>query len=250
MFNVKGLIVSDEEPVYPMMCELYNEKNCSNPNGCDFQVEMCESDTSCYTVWSTTGEVKMKGCFPDNQECNQKDCIANSPSPNGLLFCCCNEPLCNEGHEWVPLKDTFIFEEILEDVEDEFLFYVLVLGVVPSIFIILLVIIVSYVIYRRCSAKNGLDDLSTVSFCLAFERLFDIYYCDFLQIESALQRLSLDSSTFQVQLIEAKAKGRFGTVWLGKVCGEEVAVKISQDELTWKNESDIYNVSFRVFKLF
>lgn len=161
--SIKGLMISDSEPVYPMMCELYNEKNCSSPSGCDFQVEMCESDTSCYTVWSTTGEVKMKGCFPDNQECDQRDCIANSPSPNGLLFCCCNEPLCNEGHEWIPVAEEEILDAIFEEVEEDLMFYVLVLGVVPSVFIVFLVIMVFYVIYKKHSIDYGHADLSTVS---------------------------------------------------------------------------------------
>lgn len=168
VISINGLIVSESEPVYPMMCEMYNEKNCSSPSGCEFQVEMCESDTSCYTVWSTTGEVKLKGCFPDNQECDQKDCIANSPSPNGLLFCCCNEPLCNEDHEWIPLTKKEVFEEVLDEVEDDIMFYVLVLGVVPSIFIICLVIMVFLVIYKKRSKVYGHDDISTVSILIYF----------------------------------------------------------------------------------
>lgn len=159
--SIKGLLVSDTEPVYPMMCELYNEKNCSSSSGCDFQVEMCESDTSCYTVWSTTGEVKMKGCFPDNQECDQRDCVANSPSPNGLLFCCCNEPLCNEGHEWIPLTKEEVLEEILDEDED-IMFYILIIGIILSIVIITLVIIVSYLIYRKNSKQYDHEDISTV----------------------------------------------------------------------------------------
>lgn len=161
--SIKGLIISDSVPVYPMMCELYNEKNCSSSSGCEFQVEMCESDTSCYTVWSTTGEVKMKGCFPDNQECNKTDCIANSPSINGLLFCCCNEPLCNEDHEWIPLTKEKVLENIFDKVKDDVIFNVLVLLVVPSIFIVCLVIMVSYVIYKKRSKEYYHGDISTVS---------------------------------------------------------------------------------------
>lgn len=168
--SIKGLIISDSKPVYSMVCELYNEKNCSSSNGCEFQVEMCESETSCYTVWSTTGEVKMKGCFSDNQQCDQADCIANSNSVNGLLFCCCNEPLCNEDHEWIPLTKEEVLEDIfdeikddLDKVEDDIMFYVLVVVVVPSIFIVCLVIIVSYVICQMRSKEYCHDAISTVS---------------------------------------------------------------------------------------
>lgn len=162
--SVKGLMISDTEPVYPIMCELYNEKNCSSPSGCEFQVELCESDTACYTVWSETGEVKMKGCFSDNQECDQKECIANSKSPNGLLFCCCNEPLCNEDYEWIPVAQEDILEEIVGDIEDDITFYILVLGVVPLVFLLGLVIIVTCIISKKPSKEFGLGSISTVSF--------------------------------------------------------------------------------------
>lgn len=161
--SIKGLVIPPESlPVYPMMCELYNAKNCSSTGDCEFQVEMCESDTGCYTVWSTSGEVKMKGCFTENLECNQKDCIANSPSPNGLLFCCCNEPLCNEYHEWIPLTEREIVDEILDEIEDDLMFYILVLVVVPSIFIIFLIILVAFVLFSK-SKTDSSPDISTVN---------------------------------------------------------------------------------------
>lgn len=48
-----------------------------------------------------------------------------------------------------------------------------------------------------------------------------------------------------VQLIEVKASGRFGTVWQGKMSVRDVAVKIfqSQEKESWKAENEIYNVS-------
>ncbi|CAG5115847.1 unnamed protein product, partial [Candidula unifasciata] len=47
----------------------------------------------------------------------------------------------------------------------------------------------------------------------------------------------------QVTLLERIGKGRFGEVWRGKWLDEDVAVKTfsSLDEISWKQETDIYN---------
>lgn len=47
-------------------------------------------------------DVKMKGCFTNNEQCNRGQCVANDPSLKKVLFCCCNEDLCNQEHTWVP----------------------------------------------------------------------------------------------------------------------------------------------------
>lgn len=45
-----------------------------------------------------------------------------------------------------------------------------------------------------------------------------------------------------IVLQEIVGKGRFGEVWRGKWCGEDVAVKIfsSRDERSWFREAEIY----------
>ncbi|KAJ3584410.1 hypothetical protein NHX12_014905, partial [Muraenolepis orangiensis] len=48
-----------------------------------------------------------------------------------------------------------------------------------------------------------------------------------------------------LQLVELKARGRFGCVWKARLLSDYVAVKIFpiQDKLSWQNEYDIYTVS-------
>lgn len=45
-----------------------------------------------------------------------------------------------------------------------------------------------------------------------------------------------------IVLQEIVGKGRFGEVWQGRWCGEDVAVKIfsSRDERSWFREAEIY----------
>ena len=47
-----------------------------------------------------------------------------------------------------------------------------------------------------------------------------------------------------VQLLEIKARGRFGAVWKGQLGGEHVAVKIFplQDKQSWLAEQGIYSL--------
>uniref|UniRef100_A0A671UCA5 Serine/threonine-protein kinase receptor n=1 Tax=Sparus aurata TaxID=8175 RepID=A0A671UCA5_SPAAU len=48
-----------------------------------------------------------------------------------------------------------------------------------------------------------------------------------------------------LQLLEIKARGRFGCVWKAQLLGEYVAVKIFpiQDKQSWQNEYDIFNLN-------
>ncbi|CAL9698740.1 unnamed protein product [Knipowitschia caucasica] len=48
-----------------------------------------------------------------------------------------------------------------------------------------------------------------------------------------------------LQLIEVKARGRFGCVWKAQLLNDYVAVKIFpiQDKLSWQNEYEIYSLS-------
>lgn len=48
-----------------------------------------------------------------------------------------------------------------------------------------------------------------------------------------------------IQLLEPKARGRFGAVWRAQLKPDEVAVKVFplQDKESWVTEQNIFNVS-------
>lgn len=48
-----------------------------------------------------------------------------------------------------------------------------------------------------------------------------------------------------IQLLEPKARGRFGAVWRAQMKNDEVAVKVFplQDKDSWVTEQNIFNVS-------
>lgn len=45
-----------------------------------------------------------------------------------------------------------------------------------------------------------------------------------------------------IQLIDVKARGRYGVVWRAKFKHDEVAVKVVQDEKSWDTEQRIFMV--------
>ncbi len=47
----------------------------------------------------------------------------------------------------------------------------------------------------------------------------------------------------KVDLVEVKAKGRFGKVWKGQLKGKSVAVKILTESISWLTEKEIYGLS-------
>lgn len=52
-----------------------------------------------------------------------------------------------------------------------------------------------------------------------------------------------------IQLLEPKARGRFGAVWRAQMKSDEVAVKVFplQDKESWVTEQNIFNVSSELF---
>jgi len=61
------------------------------------------------------------------------------------------------------------------------------------------------------------------------------------------EEMSSDSKSHQrrdIELVDIKARGRFGAVWKGKYGREMVAVKIFpfQDKNSWAAEQEIYNL--------
>ncbi|XP_030285382.1 activin receptor type-2A-like [Sparus aurata] len=90
-----------------------------------------------------------------------------------------------------------------------------------------------------------------------------LYFC-FLLLSLTLSTVSASQHAFHImiedpgpmppspilgqkplQLLEIKARGRFGCVWKAQLLGEYVAVKIFpiQDKQSWQNEYDIFNLN-------
>lgn len=91
-------------------CDSYNASNCTSLTNCT-TIEVCEETdpekpSHCFAVWKTDNvtnqvAVVMKGCFTNNNACNQSECIDYNYEAK-LQFCCCNDSFCNRNHKWIP----------------------------------------------------------------------------------------------------------------------------------------------------
>lgn len=149
-----------------MECEMFDEKNCTANRKCSTTIETCadpenpDKPSTCYTLWNSTGAIKMKGCFTDNQDCSPKDCVATTETSKGLLFCCCKESLCNRNQKWIPTTTVPSTEKPKQEVYQDNTVYILI-GVLAFLLIGLFLGIVLLVHKRR---KQPLfNEIPTVS---------------------------------------------------------------------------------------
>uniref|UniRef100_U5EVS8 Serine/threonine-protein kinase receptor n=1 Tax=Corethrella appendiculata TaxID=1370023 RepID=U5EVS8_9DIPT len=211
----------------PLQCEKYE---CTNGK-CIDTIETCvESEVgkagNCFVVWSTnatTGQhqVSMKGCFIENEACNQTDCIdSNYASKTNLNFCCCKTNLCNREHKWIP-KPT---EAPIQDSQP-----------IPAASEPFYMIIAFTAIFTMITIFIGL-----FFFC---KNRRPAMFREIPTVEPETTS-STPCLPLPIQLIEMKARGRFGCVWKAQMKPEEVAVKIfpMAEKQSWITEQEIFKL--------
>uniref|UniRef100_A0A336LB80 Serine/threonine-protein kinase receptor n=1 Tax=Culicoides sonorensis TaxID=179676 RepID=A0A336LB80_CULSO len=224
-------IIGDVPP--PTICEIYDPNNCSGSSieACT-TTKACPIDSShdrpnnCFVLWKedTPGNVTvtMKGCFTENQACNQSECInVDSATKNNIKFCCCSGSLCNREHKWVPATTPIpdVVPTQAPKTSNEKLIIGLVILVIAAIILTPLTIYL-IVKYRHSSFNQiPLNDPEATDSGPSCELM-------------------------SIKLIEMKAQGRFGTVWKAQMRPEEVAVKIfpMQDKQSWATEMEIFKL--------
>lgn len=236
---VKMMSVSNDR--ITTRCEFYNQTMCNEADGkggkgCTGQEE-CEVQgdgkrSHCYVVWKRdeTGNLNLtlKGCFLNNEDCyNKTDCVDRARKPkNHYLFCCCEGNMCNQNFTWEPAPTEPTPIKSANPVSDHMDNIYLPIGIV-MIAVILGVVggFVIYWLYRR--HKHVFNELPTME---PHPRPPPSPYLDLRPI----------------QLVEIKARGRFGAVWKAFHKTEEVAVKVFpiQDKQSWVSEQEIYKLPY------
>lgn len=219
-----------------IQCEKYDSSNCPSGNieACT-SVEVCSIESAhdrpnnCFVLWKEDPPgnitVSLKGCFTQNQACNQSECVDTNfeAKQKNIRFCCCYGSLCNREHRWQPLtteKPEEIEKEPQQNGRDGMLIYILV--------------IVSIVTVIVCIGTTGF--------------YFKNRRANFNQIPTNDPESGPNSSAelelMAIKLLEVKARGRFGTVWKAQMQPEEVAVKIfpMQDQQSWHTEQEIFKL--------
>lgn len=214
------------------VCETYDQSKCTGGNieTC-VKNETCPIETNdrpnnCFVLWNEDPPgnitVTMKGCFTENQACNQSDCVdTNFETPKRMKFCCCSGSLCNRDHKWMPVT-TPMPEAVPTEAP-------------PASSVKLVVILVVAVI------------LAVAIFSCTIYVIVKYRHSSFNQIPSNDPEATDSGPSLEllsIKLIEMKAQGRFGTVWKAQMRPEEVAVKIfpMQDKQSWATEHDIFKL--------
>lgn len=221
-----------KKPSRPLIqCESYHVKQCVKEGKCKPTIEECsvesEKPPSCYVLWTAdnvTGEVNltMKGCFTDSVECNQTECISSSALKNNMFFCCCKGSLCNTEHKWIPTTTSATEIEVpKENVANDNTLYVTIACLVLTA---LIVFLVGGLLFYRKRKQAMFNEIPTIE----------------PEVTSSSPCIALRP----IQLVEMKARGRFGAVWHGRMKNDDYAVKIFpvQEKDSWTTEQEIYKL--------
>ncbi|XP_054909009.1 activin receptor type-2A [Poeciliopsis prolifica] len=178
----------------------------------------------CFSTWkNASGEVKLiqQGCWLDHPSCYRSECVEMGEAPE-VFFCCCDVSLCNikffhrpNVSEPPAIPTSAPPKQPVEP---------LIFSMVPSL-AVSGVVLLSFWVYRRHRRPYPPVLLPTQ--------------------DSGLMPPSPILGHRPVQLLEVKARGRFGCVWKAQLLSEQVAVKVFpiQERQSWQTEYEIYSLS-------
>ncbi|XP_029380371.1 activin receptor type-2B isoform X1 [Echeneis naucrates] len=208
-------------------CVYYNDNwRTERTNQSGF--ERCEGEKDkrlhCYASWlNSSGTIKLvkKGCWLDDFNCyDRQECVSMEENPQ-VFFCCCEGNYCNERFTHLPdMIGNGNRVKIRPPQRVPSLLNVLVYSLLP-LCVLSLALVLALWMYRHRKPPYGHVDLSEDPGPTP---------------PSPLMGLK------PLQLLEIKARGRFGCVWKAQLMSEYVAVKIFpvQDKQSWQNERDIF----------
>ncbi|KAL7976445.1 hypothetical protein Chor_008394 [Crotalus horridus] len=207
-------------------CIYYNanwELEKTNQSG----VERCEGEKDkrlhCYASWRNNSgfiELVKKGCWLDDFNCyDRQECVATEENPQ-VYFCCCEGNFCNEKFTHLPeaTGPQVVYEPPPPNAS---LLHVVVYSLFPMT-ALSIAILLAFWMYRHRKPPYGHVDVSE---------------------DPGPPPPSPMVGLKPLQLLEVKARGRFGCVWKAQLMNEYVAVKIFpiQDKQSWQSERDIFN---------
>uniref|UniRef100_A0A1B6FDB3 Serine/threonine-protein kinase receptor n=1 Tax=Cuerna arida TaxID=1464854 RepID=A0A1B6FDB3_9HEMI len=218
-------------------CEFHNDTLCSESpdgQGCNGTEECdppeAEKRAHCFVLWQNDSSgkpfIKLKGCFLNNADCfDQRRCVEKRGElKKQLMFCCCEGDMCNRDFTWEPQPSTApTIDTGVVQVRPHNLHMTVVYTLLPVVALGIAVIIFYWLYHqRKMSYFNEVPTMET----------------------HPLPPPSPTLGTRPIQLIEIKARGRFGAVWKAQYKTELVAVKILsiQDKPSWLAEQEIFKL--------
>uniref|UniRef100_A0A3Q0RTG5 Serine/threonine-protein kinase receptor n=1 Tax=Amphilophus citrinellus TaxID=61819 RepID=A0A3Q0RTG5_AMPCI len=209
-------------------CAYYNsswEKEQTIRNGTEPCYGEKDKRRHCFATWKNVSgsvEIVKQGCWLDDVNCyDSNECVERKESPD-VFFCCCEGNMCNERFLYAPEAPPQTTSNPFSQKPQ--LFSTLLYSLVPIIGLAA-VVLFSFWMWRH----------HKLAYPAALVPTHD----------PGPSPPSPILGHKPLQLIEVKARGRFGCVWKAQLLNEYVAVKIFpiQDKLSWQNEYEIYSVS-------
>ncbi|XP_034998181.1 activin receptor type-2B-like [Hippoglossus stenolepis] len=204
-------------------CLYYNvnfEIEKTNQSG----VERCEGEkdkrSHCYASWrNNSGSIEpvRKGCWLDDFNCyDRQECVATEESPQ-VFFCCCEGNFCNE--KFTHLPDA-IGPLIKAPPPSVGVLNMMIYCLLP-VTMLSVTLLTAVWMYRHRKPPYGHVDINE---------------------DPGPPPASPLLGLKPLQLLEVKARGRFGCVWKAQMMKEHVAVKIFpiQNKESWENERDVF----------
>lgn len=211
-------------------CECFNATAPEYCKDSRIQCDISEHDKQhyCFVVWSTdnyTGDIRvtMKGCFTNNNVCDQTECVdSSSTTTKRHKFCCCTGNMCNTEHRWIPNTTEATEIEPPPPVEKPANFLLITL-VCFAVMLVLGVILIAFYTSRRSTLFKEIPTNEP---------------------DPNGSSMTLNSPR-PIHLIEEKAHGRFGSVWRAQYKGDEVAVKVfpMSNKNSWQTEQEIFKLA-------
>uniref|UniRef100_A0A8C9TMH2 Serine/threonine-protein kinase receptor n=1 Tax=Scleropages formosus TaxID=113540 RepID=A0A8C9TMH2_SCLFO len=206
-------------------CVYFNvswEKERTNRSGIEACVGETDKRRHCFATWKNVSgsiEIVKQGCWLDDVNCyDSRECVERKEGPD-VFFCCCEGNMCNEKFFYSP--DAQPVQTTSNPMPpNPPLCNTLLYSLVP-IMGIAVIVVFSFWMYRHHK--------------LAYPPVLD----------PGPPPPSPLLGQKPLQLLEIKARGRFGCVWKAQLLSEYVAVKIFplQDKQSWQNEYEIYTMS-------
>ncbi|XP_062287851.1 activin receptor type-2A isoform X2 [Scomber scombrus] len=181
----------------------------------------------CFATWKNVSgvvQVVKQGCWLDDVNCyDRNECVEKKDAPE-VFFCCCEGSLCNQRFSYSPPDLPPLPTTNKPVTAPPPVLTTLMYSLVP-IMAVTAIILVSFWMYRHHKLAYPPILVPT-------------------QDPSPLPPSPILGHK-PLQLLEVKARGRFGCVWKAQLLSEYVAVKIFpiQYKQSWQNEYDIFNLS-------
>merc|ERR1719319_317275 len=222
---------------YDQRVGAFTEEECTMME----DMEATPTDFFCQTTWQNLSQTNkpaqpgqpdltQPGPTGQHKQClNKTECVSTSQAGEGkgdrrdVHFCCCHGDLCNKEFQWAPAAPPPPAPEPPALAPAPSTLTLLLYTLVPLLVLAVIVGAVAYVYQHRKQAR--FSSLSSLG-------------------EDAPASPPTPTLTKRpVELLEIKARGRFGAVWRGQAGKDMVAVKIFplQDKQSWFAEQEVYS---------